>query len=71
MQAKIFQLKKVRKFGLDIIKRVTGNLIKDYTITQLVVPFIQMKLGITSKILIITIIDFIQKPQLKNHDSDF
>ena len=56
---KKFTLRKFGKFGFDIIKRVTGNLVKDYTIAQLVVPFLQLKLGITSKILIITIIAFI------------
>ena len=45
---KKFTLRKFEKFGFDIIKRVTGNLIKDYTIAQLVVPFLQLKLGITS-----------------------
>ena len=73
MQAKKkFSLRKFGKSGFDIIKRATSNLIKDYTITQIVVPFLQLKLGgLTSKILIITIIAFIQKAPLKNCDSDF
>ena len=57
---KKFTLRKFGKFGLDIIKRVTGNLIKVYTITEIIIPFLQLKFGyLTSKILIITIIAFI------------
>ena len=57
---KRFSLRKFGKFGFDIIKLVTENSIKDYTITEIIIPFLQLKLGaLTSKILIITIIAFI------------
>ena len=61
MLAKInFTLRKFQNFGFDILKRITGNLIKDYTITNIIFPILQLKFGpITSKILIVTIIAFL------------
>ena len=38
-------LSSLKPQNLDIIKRVTGNLIKDYTITEIIIPFLQLKLG--------------------------
>ena len=53
---KIFNLgeknfvRKIGTFGIQIAKLATSNIMKDYTINSIVVPFLNLKLGISSKI---------------------
>ena len=49
----------VGKKCLNILKYGTINIIKDYTVNQVIIPFLNVKLGITSKILVLIILGFL------------
>ena len=49
----------VGKKCLNILKYGTINIMKDYTVNQIIIPFLNVKLGITSKILVLLIIGFL------------
>ena len=57
-----FQKKTFFKLGkkcVNIIKNGTINIIKDYTVNQVIIPFLNVKLGISSKILVLIILGFL------------
>ena len=44
---------------INILKHATINIIKDYTVNEVIIPFLSVKLGITSQILVLLIIGFL------------
>ena len=57
-----FQKKTFFKLGkkcVNILKHGTINIIKDYTVNQVIIPFLNVKLGISSKILVLIILGFL------------
>jgi len=58
----IFQKKTfwvVDKKNLNALKYATANIIKDYAVNEIIIPFLNVKLGITSKLLVLLIIGFL------------
>ena len=43
----------------NILKYATANIIKDYAVNEVIIPFLNVKLGITSKLLVLLIIGFL------------
>ena len=48
----------IGKKCLNILKHETINIIKDYAVNEVVIPFLNMKLGISSKIIVLVILAF-------------
>jgi len=59
IKAKKNFVRKIGTFGIQIAKIATLNIMKDYTINSIVVPFLNLKLGISSKILVLVIVAFL------------
>jgi DNA primase catalytic subunit len=58
----IFQKKTFRIIGkkcLNALKYASTNIIKDYAVNEVIIPFLNMKLGITSKIIVLVILGFL------------
>ena len=52
-------IRKIGTTGFTITKKVTTNLIKNYTIDNIITPFLTSKLGISSQVVLLVIIAFL------------